>query len=196
MSTRSHDDLLRWRVIERVEGEDHGVFRTVRHKAEHPATGLTKDFSVLKMPDWANVIALTHDDHVVMVRQFRHGTDEITLEIPGGAVDPGETHGDAVARELREETGYEAGAWMRLGDVQPNPAIQNNVCSTWLATDARRVDSPSPDEGEVLSVDEVPLQDIPEMLRSGQIRHGIVVAAFAHLLLRTSGKWSRPPRNV
>ncbi|MCA9603039.1 MAG: NUDIX hydrolase [Myxococcales bacterium] len=135
---------------------------------------------------------MTKDDHVVLVRQYRHGIDEVTLEIPGGGVDEGETHGAAAERELLEETGYRAKRWVRLGDVQPNPAIQNNVASTWLALDAERVDSPRPDPGEVLTVEEVPLAHVAELLRNGTIRHALVVSAFLHLLLKTGGRFVRP----
>lgn len=149
-------------------------------------------FSILRIPDWVNIIALTPRDNVVMVRQFRHGTETVTLEIPGGAVDKGESHGAAAARELFEETGYRAPHWVRLGEIRPNPAIQNNAASTWLALDAERVDSPHPDPGEIIHVEEHPLAEVREMLRTGAIDHGIVVAAFAHLLLRTGGAWKRP----
>ena len=104
-----------------------------------------------------NVVALTEDGKAVLVKQFRHGTRETTLEIPGGAVDPGDRSPLAAARrELREETGYVARRWTRIGLVQPNPAFQTNACTTFLAEMCRRAGEPDPDEGEELEVVLVP----------------------------------------
>lgn len=192
MPDRETIETLRWRVLEREAGEEYSVFRTERQRCSHAGTKTERTFSILRMPDWVNIIALTRHDNVVLVRQFRHGIEEVTLEIPGGAVDVGESHGVAAERELFEETGYRAKRWIRLGEIQPNPAIQNNTASTWLALDAERVDAPHPDPGEIIAVEEAPLGHMREMLRAGTIKHGIVVAAFAHLLLRTGGEFRRP----
>ena len=190
--TDSLDDDLRWKVLDRGQSQDFGIFRTRRQLASHPSIESARRFSVIESEDFVNVIALTNADRVVLVRQYRHGIENITLEIPGGIVDPGETHGEAVERELREETGYEAETWVKLGDVQPNPAIMNNHCSTWLALDAKRVDTPTPDGNEVIEVEEIPIAEIPERISDGTIQHALVLSGFAHLLVRTGGVWTRP----
>ncbi len=189
--TDKADDGLRWKVLDRGQAQDFGIFRTRRQLASHPAIESARRFSVIESEDFVNVIALTESDRVVLVRQYRHGIEEVTLEIPGGIVDPGETHGAACVRELREETGYEADTWIKLGDVLPNPAIMNNRCSTWLALDARRVDTPTPDGTEIIDAEEVPLSEIPDKIADGTIQHALVLSGFAHLLVR-SGGWSRP----
>lgn len=188
----SRDNSLRWKVLDRGQAQDFGIFRTRRQLAAHPSVEAPQRFSVIESEDFVNIIALTESDRVVLVRQFRHGTESVTLEIPGGIVDPGETHGAAAERELREETGYDAQTWIKLGDVLPNPAIMNNHCSTWLALDARRVDTPSPDGTEVIETEEVPLAEIADKIAEGTIQHALVLAGFAHLLVRTNGAWSRP----
>lgn len=182
---------LDWRIVRELPGGDFRVFDVTLHEAEHPVTGRVRTFSVIRTLDWVNVLALTPDDEVVLVRQFRHGTRSQTLEIPGGSIEPGEAPAIAAARELREETGYEAGRWLELGVVEPNPAIQGNRCFTWLALDARPTAAVEPDDGEVIAVELHPLQSLPALVRGGAISHALVVCAFYHLLEHAGG-WKRP----
>lgn len=126
-----------------------------------------------------NVVAVTGQGKVVLVRQFRHGTRASTLEIPGGAVDPGDRSPLAAAkRELREETGYVSRRWRRLGIVEPNPAIQSNRCWTFLADGAYPAGEADPDPGEELEVVLVPKTRLESLARRGVIRHALVIAAF------------------
>lgn len=149
-----------------------------------PRTDLPHSFYVLDCPDWVNVVALTHRNEVILVRQFRAGTRSVTLEIPGGGVEKRDASAlAAVRRELREETGHVARSWRRLGVVQPNPAFQSNRCTTYLARGCRRVGDLIPDAGEDLAVELVPLVRIPGLIRAGRITHSLVIAAFHFLSL-------------
>lgn len=190
--SKPDDEHLAWPIL-RTAGTraDFRVFTVDQHVAAHPQTGDERLFSVIHSPDWVNVIALTPDDAVVLVRQFRHGTRSVTLEIPGGMVDAGETFIQAGARELREETGYAAASWRQIGIVEPNPAIQDNRCATVLGLDARPVGEMQPDAGEFIEVTTRPLTSIGALVMSGEIRHALVVAAFFHLLEHAGG-WRRP----
>jgi len=155
-----------------------------REMLRSPRTHLPHPFYVLDCPDWVNVIALTDRHEVVLVRQFRAGTRSITLEIPGGGVEAHDASALVAARrELREETGHGARSWKRLGVVQPNPAIQPNRCTTFLARGCRRVGDIDPDAGEDLVVELVPLARIPRLIRRGEIMHSLVIAAFHFLSL-------------
>jgi len=140
-----------------------------------------RDFYVVTAPDWINVIPVTDDDRVILVRQYRFGIEGSTLEIPGGMCDEGEAPADAARRELREETGYDAGELELLGSVHPNPAIQNNRCHSFLAPGVRRVGAPDPDADEAIEVVEVPLSEIPGLIAGGKITHALVIAAFHYL---------------
>lgn len=142
------------------------------------------EFVYLDSADWVNVIALTADERVVLIEQFRHGTAEVTLEIPGGIVDAGESALQAGVRELAEETGYRGAAATVIGCVTPNPAIMNNRCHTVLVQDAARVADPCLESNEEIAVRLEPLARVPGLVRSGAIAHALVVAAFHHLSLR------------
>jgi ADP-ribose pyrophosphatase len=153
---------------------DHGVFRVERLVYD----GLPRDIFVFACPDWCNVVAETEAGEVVLVWQYRFGTDAISLEIPGGVIDPGEAPETAALRELREETGYEAASLELLSVVEPNPALQGNRCFTYLARGARLVGPTAFDELEDLEVALVQKQDIPTLLDSGQLTHALVVSAL------------------
>ena len=144
--------------------------------------GEMREALVLASPDWVNVVPLLDDGRVVMVRQWRFGIAAATLEIPGGVVEESSWR-DAAARELEEETGYRAREMRQLGEVSPNPAIFANRCGTFLATGLERVGEPQDGVDEELTVELVPLSDVPRRVLAGEIHHALVVAAFYLLSL-------------
>lgn len=154
------------------------VFRLRRDRATHPVTQHTGDYFVLECPDWVNMVAITEDEHIVLVRQWRHGTRAIELEIPAGMIDPGEAPLAAAARELREETGYEAASLRLVGQVAPNAAYQDNTCHTALALGCRRVHDTHFDAGEDIELVLTPLRELPALIASGQVRNGLVIAGL------------------
>lgn len=146
-----------------------------------PGGEAARDFYVISAPDWINVVPLTDDGRVVLIRQYRFGISGFTLETPGGMCDGGESPPETARRELREETGHEAREILPLGWVHPNPAIQTNRCHCFLARGVFPSGPPSPDPEEQLEVVLAPLSEIPRLVREGAITHALVVAAF-HLL--------------
>ena len=167
-----------WRRTDAERVQRCGIFSLDRVRFEPPEGGEARPFWVLDLPEWINVIALTADDHVPMVRQYRFGIESLTLEIPGGMCDAEEDPLIAARRELLEETGYEADEWSELGWVHPNPPLQNNRCHTFLARGARRVGEPQPDIDERIEQVLVPLSEIPQKMADGEITHALVIAAF------------------
>ena len=168
----------RWEVVESEELQQCKVFAVRRTMARSPATGEIHPFFQIEAGEWVNVVPITADDEVVMVRQYRHGSREITLEIPGGIVDPGETPAEAAAREMLEETGYRAERVEAIGTVNPNPALFGNRCHTFLAAEAVRVAEIQNTQLEETSVELIPMAEVPDQLRQGRIDHALVVAAL------------------
>jgi ADP-ribose pyrophosphatase len=172
-----------WPTVQVHPPVSYAVFSLLEVDRRSPRTGAVGRFQILTCSPWVNVIAITEDDEIVLVRQFRHGTAACTVEIPGGLVDPGEGPAEAAARELLEETGFAGLPPVPLGSVEPNPAIQDNVCSTWLVQSARRISAPRPDDMEQLEVLLLPRADVDEWILEGKIRHALVIAAFKLLEL-------------
>ena len=168
-----------WTTIERERIQQCRVFDVQRIRSRSPRTGEAHDFFGIGAPDWVNVIPLAEDGRVVMVRQFRHGADALTLETPGGMVDPGETPAQAAARELVEETGYRAERVLPLGAVNPNPALFDNRLHVFLARDARRVGEVRNGHTEETAVELVEPDTLRRLVLDGAVDHALVVAALS-----------------
>lgn len=154
------------------------VFEVLGRTYRHPARRTEREFVVIDAPDWVNVVALTADDRLVLVRQFRYGIDEFSLEVPGGVMEPGEDPVTAGLRELREETGF-AGATARLlGSVWPNPAIQANHCHIVLVEGATQAHAIEWDADEEIQVTTPPVEEALALAHAGGIVHALALNAL------------------
>jgi ADP-ribose diphosphatase len=163
-------------------GPDLMIFRARFDLLENPRNRERLRRLVLQAPAWVNVVALTPEQRLLVVRQFRFGTGRVTTEIPGGVVDPGEEPLAAAQRELREECGAVSERWTSLGAVEPNPAFQDNLCHHFLAEDVRTVQAQELDRGEDIAIETLSLDEVRERIRSGEIRHSLVVCALARVM--------------
>jgi ADP-ribose pyrophosphatase len=168
----------RWEKLGETTRLKTPVFDILGRRYRHPTRASEREFVVIDAPDWVNVVAVTRDDRVVLVRQFRYGIDEFSLEVPGGVMEAGEDPVSAGMRELREETGY-AGARARLlGSVRPNPAIQANTCHFVVVEDVDRAHELEWDTDEEIEVTTLPVAEAIALAHSGGIVHALVLNAL------------------
>jgi 8-oxo-dGTP pyrophosphatase MutT (NUDIX family) len=146
-------------------------------------------FYLLRSRDWCNIIPITEDGKVVMVRQHRIGVNQQTLEVPGGVIDASDSDEKAGAiREMEEETGYSPlpeAECLYLGWTFPNPAISNNKCHSYIVGPVRRTREQHLDPGEMIEVVEVPISEIPDRILKGEINHALMLNTFFFLGLKT-----------
>lgn len=177
-----------WQKISSKLLGDFKIFTLRTDRKISPRTQHEHDFFVIDSNNWVNVVAVTPDQHLVMVEQYRHGSNTVELEIPGGMIDAKDASPVAAGvRELREETGYEGTNARMLGEIYPNPAIMSNVCYTVLVENCRLTHSVEFDHGEDLITRLVPVADIPRLVAEKKIRHSLVVVALYHYELWQRG---------
>ena len=168
----------RWQKLAHTLLAKTRVFDLHSTRYRHPVRETERDFVVAHPPDWVNVIALTPENRIVLVRQFRFGIDEFSLEIPGGVMHAGEDPVVAGLRELREETGF-AGATARLlGSVHPNPAIQSNRCHFVFVEHAVASQPLEWDADEEIEITTLPVEEVYALAHRGGITHGLVLDAL------------------
>jgi 8-oxo-dGTP pyrophosphatase MutT (NUDIX family) len=177
-----------WKKVGSKPVGDFRIFKLRSDICINPRTGKEHDFYVLDTVGWVNVIALTPARELVMVRQYRIGSQTVELEIPGGMMDPGETDPVVTAvRELREETGYAGENARLLGKIWSNPAILNNHTYTVLIENCRLQHEVEFDHGEDLTTQLVPAAEIPRLVADEKIGHSLVVVALYHFDLWQRG---------
>jgi ADP-ribose pyrophosphatase len=176
-------EARRWEVVASERLHDCAVFGVSRLRSRSPRDGGEHAFFRIDAADWVNVVPITSGGEVVLVRQYRHGAGEITLEIPGGMVDPGETPSAAAARELLEETGFGAAELREIGRSNPNPALFGNRLHTFVARGCERVGEVRNEGNEETAVELVSRAEVMRRVRGGRIDHALVVAGLYYLEL-------------
>ncbi len=167
-----------WETLSDESLVHYKVFDVREVHRRSPRTGEDIGFFLVNTLDWVVVVALTEASELVMIRQFRQGSASLTLEVPGGVLNRGEDPRAAALRELREESGYVAGDVVRIGDVNPNPALFTNRCTVFLATDCVRDGELQMDPGEDIEVVLVPSDEVDDRIRRGEVDHSLVISAL------------------
>jgi 8-oxo-dGTP pyrophosphatase MutT (NUDIX family) len=182
--------IKEWRELSREHVADCRVFSVERSIAESPVDHKPHRFYRIHSGAWAQIVPVTKEGDVVLVRQYRHGASRITLEMPAGLVDPGETPAEAALRECLEETGYRARDPISLGVLYPNPTLFANKLYAYLAKDVvpeRAIKNVGAEETEVVLV---PTAELPKLMLDGTIDHALACATFWRYL----HEHAAPPR--
>lgn len=141
------------------------------------------DATTFQFRSWANIIALTKDNQVVLVKQYRHGIADLFLEFPGGVVETNEDPMLGAQRELLEETGYQTSRIIPLGKIYPNPALQTNALYCFLALDAEKIGGQNLDAGEDIEVELMPFEQLIELAKRGEFSHALMTAVLFRALV-------------
>ena len=177
-----------WEVVRSEQGPNLVLFQARYDWVRNPRNAKLMKAVILEAADWVNIVAITPEKKVVIVKQYRFGVGKTTMEIPAGIIDRGETPEQAAIRELKEETGYTAANWKYLGWVEANPAFLNNLCHSWLALDVVKTSSTQLDEGEEISVTELSLEEVRSEIGKGSMRNSLTVLALSRVFdLRSIG---------
>ena len=168
----------KWKTLETKQIFGNKFFGFREDTVESPKTDNTHPVWVMDAPTWVNVIPITKDQKVVMIKQYRFGSQEISLEIPGGMVDAGEEVFSAAIREMKEETGYDSKEVRQIGKISPNPALMSNNNYSYVAYNVEKTGDQQLDNMEDIEVLEVGLNQIPKLINNGEINHSLVISAF------------------
>lgn len=169
-----------WKTLESEELAKYGYFRMRKDKCELPDGRVMPGYYTIEFADWVNVIPVTKDKKVVLIRQYRHSVEEITIEIPGGSTHPKESEPAEIAamRELEEETGYTSGKLEFVGIQYPNPALLSNRMHTFIAWDVEKTKEQELDPYEDIETYEVTLSELRNLIETGKINHSIILGSF------------------
>ncbi|MBN1239894.1 MAG: NUDIX hydrolase [Gammaproteobacteria bacterium] len=178
--------IREWLRLRSEPVADCRVFTVERAYARSPIDGSEHDFYRILSVDWAQIVPVTPSGDIVMIRQYRHGAEKVTLEVPGGLVDPGEAPEEAAARECLEETGYRATGLRSLGALNPNPALFGHRLHTFVAEGVERVGEIQNSGREHTDVELVPARELPRLLSEGVIDHALIAVTLWRYVYESS----------
>ncbi|MEA2007518.1 MAG: NUDIX hydrolase [Chloroflexota bacterium] len=168
-----------WKRIRTELGPNLKIFHVRFNWLQNPRNSAVLKATQLESPDWVNVVAITPAKRVIIVRQYRFGTESVTTELPAGTVEKGESSQTAAARELKEETGYTSSDWEYLGYTEPNPAFLNNKCHLWLAKNVEKTHAVELDDGEDVFTGLMTIEELRQEITEGRLRHSLALVALS-----------------
>ena len=178
---------MKWKTLESEYISEHIYFTARRDRCQREDGAIIDPYFVVEMPTSATALALTADNNVLLVNQYRHPIKEVVLEFPGGFVDPGEDFATAMHRELLEETGYRFDKVEWVGRVAANPGVLTNYTELFLATGGIKTQEQQLDHNEEIEVLEMPMEEFLEKVRKQELVQALHVSCLFFALLK-SGK--------
>ncbi|MCP4142945.1 MAG: NUDIX hydrolase [Chloroflexi bacterium] len=173
--------MKKWKKLRSEKGENLRIANVRFDTWENPRNGVELKATVLEMTDWVNIVALTPEGKILVVKQFRLGIESVTTETPAGVMEVGEKPQVAAIRELVEETGYTTDDWTYLGWVEPNPAFQDNRCHQFLAENVIRTQDVNQDDGEDVEFCEMTLEEVKEEIKAGRMRNSLALLTLSRI---------------
>lgn len=173
---------MKWKVLESEYLFNEQWLTLRKEKCELPNGKIMQAYYTLEYPTWVNAFALTEDNKVVLVKQYRHGLGQEGIEMPGGVAEKGETPEEACRRELLEETGYAFDQFEYLGKVCANPATTNNFTHMFLATGGKKVAEQKLDETEDVEVLFYTIDEVKDLVRQNLIMQSLHVNTIFYAL--------------
>jgi ADP-ribose pyrophosphatase len=173
-------DIVKWKTVSSTYLVRE-KWATLRVDVVDLRNGVIKDdYYVLEYPNWVTAVAITEDNKILMVRQYRHAGDIISLELPGGVIDGDERPAEAIKREMLEETGYSFESCELLASNFPNPATSNNVTYAYLLKGGIKTHEQHLDEHEILQVEEYTIEEVKQLLKDNKIAQSIHCTALMY----------------
>lgn len=171
-------DIGKWEVLASERIADAPWFNVRKEKVQLPNGATIPDYYVLDYPDWINVVGVTTEQEMVMIRQYRHGIGQVNYELAAGVCDPGETPLETAKREFLEETGYGGGNWTLWAILSANPATHSNLSYSYLATDLVKIQEQTLEQTEEISVHLLKKEDVKKLLLNNQIPQALHAASL------------------
>ena len=179
---------MKWKTLSSKYISRHQYFTARVDQCEMPDGKIVDEYFVVELPESACALALTDNNEAVMTRQYRYPLDETILELPGGFIDKGEDAVTGMARELKEETGYEFEKVEYLGKVAANPGVLNNYTHLFLATGGKKVTTQSLDHNEEIEVVMLPVREVRKMLQDNEFPQALHVSCMLYAFQKLDQK--------